>query len=147
MSSICLSDLIMGNSFIKLNFSIFFLERDLNNLIFARFQAAVIIHNSVQIYRICRGWGRRCIASGQAGKAQCNGIYWISGSFKHTQLCRIYRICRGRGRCCVASGQAGKARCVKSRNNDIVYCQALFEAKRSSNQFEILCSWTNSLTR
>ena len=66
------SDKISGNSFN----SIFFLfnpnlERDSNSLATARFQAALIIHNLVQILIICRGWGRCYIASGQAGKARC----------------------------------------------------------------------------
>ena len=47
------------------------LERDFNNLAITRFQAALMLHNLVQILQICRGRGRSCKASGQAGKARC----------------------------------------------------------------------------
>jgi hypothetical protein len=83
------SDKISGNSFNSIFLFNPNLERDSNSLAIARFQAALIIHNLVQIPIICRGWGRCYIASGQAGKAQC--VYWLSTGliFQPSAACNL----------------------------------------------------------
>ena len=54
-----------------------YLERDSNISTFVGIQAALIMTQLCPIHQICRGRGRCCIASGQAGKARCVAILII----------------------------------------------------------------------